>query len=204
MGDEKTMALREIRDEVMELETSPLYIYRQEHGYVPVIGQGDHNATLVLVGEAPGEQEAQTGVPFSGRAGELLDQLLERVEIDREEIYITNVLKDRPPDNRTPKADEISLYGPFLIRQIEVIDPKVISPMGKVATEFLFMHYQLQDELGPMKELHGRKFRVQSLFGEVLLVPIYHPAAVLHNARVRESLEHDFEILKTALERVSG
>jgi DNA polymerase len=194
MGKKEKM--RQIRDGVVELVNSPLYEYRQEMEYVPVIGQGSHEAKLVLVGEAPGENEAQTGIPFSGRAGELFDKLMEEVGIKREEIYITNVLKDRPQDNRTPTAEEINLYGPFLIRQIEIIDPQLIATLGKVATEFVFKHYGLGDKLGPMKEMHGKVYETQSLFETIKLLPMYHPAVALHNPRLKDVIEDDFVKLK--------
>ncbi|OGV96792.1 hypothetical protein A2W24_01815 [Microgenomates group bacterium RBG_16_45_19] len=200
MSDPRTEALRQIRAEVLALTTSPLYLYRRQMGYVPVIGQGNHQAQLLLVGEAPGEQEALTGIPFSGRAGVLLDALLTQFGLDRKDIYLTNVIKDRPPENRLPKAEEIAFYGPFLIRQIEIIGPQIIAALGKIAIDFLFKHYQLEARHQTMAQLHGQSFPVTSLFGSATLFPMYHPAAVLHNPSLKSALESDFKILSTLIQ----
>src|SRR5687768_17220991 len=113
---EKSGELKRIKDEVLALSTSPLFEYRKSNGYFPVIGEGDHDAKIMFIGEAPGENEAKTGKPFCGRAGKVLDDLLNSVGIDREDVYVTNIVKDRPPKNRDPLPEEIELYAPFLDR----------------------------------------------------------------------------------------
>src|SRR3989344_2599537 len=114
--DERTQALRVIKNEVLALEASSLCAERIKNGVFPVIGDGSHYAKIMFVGEAPGKNEAATGRPFVGAAGKILDELLASVGIGREEIYITNIVKDRPPFNRDPLPDEIAIYGPFLER----------------------------------------------------------------------------------------
>lgn len=109
-----TEQMKAIRDEVLALTNSPLYSYRTENKYYPVIGEGNHEAKIMFVGEAPGRNEAKTGRPFCGAAGRVLDSLLEHVGIPRKSVYITNIIKDRPPQNRDPLQGEIEIYGPFL------------------------------------------------------------------------------------------
>ena len=106
--------LRQIKDEVMALSQSPLYDERIANMVYPVIGEGSHRARVMFIGEAPGKNEAQTGRPFCGASGRVLDVLLAHIGLPREEVYITNIVKDRPPGNRDPKPEEIALYAPFL------------------------------------------------------------------------------------------
>src|SRR3989344_4655336 len=129
--DNRTELLRQIKEEVVKLKESPLYKERIRTRMLPVIGEGNHYAQIMFVGEAPGRTEAMTGRPFSGAAGKVLDGLLKSVGIERQDVYITNVVKDRPPNNRDPLPEEISLYAPFLDRQIEIIRPKVIVALGR-------------------------------------------------------------------------
>src|SRR5438876_1787730 len=123
MNDNRTELMKQIKDEVLLLKDSPLYAERVKNQVFPVIGEGSHHAAIMFVGEAPGKNEAKTGRPFVGAAGKILDEMLAHVGIDRKEIYITNIVKDRPPFNRDPLPDEIEIYGPFLDRQIEIIQP---------------------------------------------------------------------------------
>src|SRR3989344_7238990 len=109
----KTDLMKAIRDEVLGLTNSPLYIYRTDNKYFPVIGEGSHDAKIMVVGEAPGRNEAKTGRPFCGAAGQILDDLLASINIPRTDVYITNIVKDRPPSNRDPLPSEIELYAPF-------------------------------------------------------------------------------------------
>ncbi|PJF40623.1 MAG: uracil-DNA glycosylase, partial [Phototrophicales bacterium] len=134
---DRTEQLRQIRDEVLNLTESPLYSYRKQNGYFPVIGQGNHYADIMFIGEAPGENEAKTGVPFCGASGRVLDELIASIGLRREAVYITNIVKDRPPANRDPNKQEIELYSPFLVRQINIIQPKVIATLGRFSMEFI-------------------------------------------------------------------
>jgi DNA polymerase len=127
---DKTQKMKQVKDAVLDLESSPLYDYRQDNNYLPVIGEGSHDANLMFIGEAPGESEAESGRPFCGAAGRLLNKLLDHIGLDRDAVYITNVLKDRPPENRDPTQEEIDVYVPFLRRQISIIEPNVIATLG--------------------------------------------------------------------------
>src|SRR6056297_1887997 len=122
----KTKRMKKVKDAVVSCTKCPLSKLRKEKGYLPVIGEGNHDANILFVGEAPGAQEAKTGRPFCGRAGSILDELLEHIDLKRKDTYIANILKDRPPQNRDPKTEEIKACTPFLERQIEIIEPNVI------------------------------------------------------------------------------
>ena len=135
MMPEKSEALKKIKEEIIALKESPLYSYRTENKYFPVIGEGSHDADIVFIGEAPGRNEAETGRPFCGRSGKLLDEFLVSIDLQREKVYITSIVKDRPPQNRDPLPAEIELYAPFLDRQIEIIKPKVIATLGRFSMQ---------------------------------------------------------------------
>ncbi|MCR4279546.1 MAG: uracil-DNA glycosylase [Candidatus Zambryskibacteria bacterium] len=189
----KEEALEKIAKEVLNLTTSPLYEYRVENNYLPVFGEGSANAEIIFVGEAPGKNEAITGKPFCGRAGKMLDTLLESAGISREEVYITSIVKDRPPKNRDPKPDEIALYAPFLDKQIEIIKPKVVATLGRFSMEYIMRRYGLEGEIKTIGELHGKVFQAPNF----KLVPLYHPAATVYNQRLLGTLKEDFKVLTT-------
>lgn len=188
--------LREIKDEVLALSTSPLYSYRTENTYFPVIGEGNHYARIVFVGEAPGQNEAKTGKPFCGAAGKILDELLSSIGLLRTDIYITNILKDRPPKNRDPLPDEIRLYAPFLDRQLDIIGPRVIATLGRFSMNYIFERLGMGDTLGPISQMHGKIFSTEASFGEVTIIPLYHPAVALYNRDTKKILLEDFQKLK--------
>lgn len=193
---EKKELMRHIKDEVMALTTSPLYDYRTEHKYFPVIGEGSHDAHIMFVGEAPGRNEAKTGRPFCGAAGKILDDLLASIAIPRETVYITNIVKDRPPENRDPLPSEIELYGPFLDRQIEIIQPRVIATLGRYSMVYIMKKFDLSFELEPISTAHGKSYEAQASYGPIHIAPQYHPAAAIYNRELIETLKKDFQILK--------
>lgn len=178
------------------LTVSPLYNFRIEHGYVPVIGEGDSEAHIMFVGEAPGETEAKTGKPFCGRSGKLLDELLLSIGMDRTKVYITNLVKDRPQDNRDPSLEEIALYGPFLEQQIEIIKPRVIVCLGRLSLKYVFEKFGLSEALEPISKIHGKQFKATVTYGTVSIVALYHPAVGLYNGGMKPELKKDFKILK--------
>lgn len=192
----KTDEMRKVRDDVVALKESPLYEYRVANGYKPVIGEGNHDADIMFIGEAPGKNEAEQGRPFCGAAGKLLDELLAGIGIPREEVYIANILKDRPPENRDPLPEEIAVYAPFLDRQIEIIEPNVIATLGRFSMEYIMRKFELESELEPISRGHGKMHKVSGLFGEMAIVPLYHPAAALYTRSLLDTLREDFEILK--------
>ncbi len=193
---EKTEKMKEIRDEVIALKESPLYQYRTQNKYYPVLGEGSHDSKIMFIGEAPGKNEAETGKPFCGASGRILDELLAHIEIPRENVYVTNIVKDRPPSNRDPLPSEIAVYAPFLMRQIEIIQPKVIATLGRFSMKYIMEKFGLEEELGPISQLHGKVLEADVSFGKIKIVPLYHPAVAVYNADSKEELKKDFEILK--------
>jgi uracil-DNA glycosylase len=192
----KTEELKKIKDEILELKESPLYEYRQENKYFPVIGEGSHDAHIMFVGEAPGENEAKTAKPFCGRSGKLLDELLVSIGMDRKSVYVTNLVKDRPQDNRDPLPHEISLYGTFLERQIEILQPKIIATLGRHSMKYIFEKYGLGDVLESVSKIHGKEFIAKASYGPVTVVALYHPAVALYNGSMKSVLMEDFKILE--------
>jgi uracil-DNA glycosylase len=192
----KYEAMKAIRDEVVALKESPLYEYRTKNKYLPVIGEGSHDAAIIFIGEAPGKNEALHGRPFVGAAGKLLNQMLEHVGILREEVYITNIVKDRPPENRDPLPGEIEAYGPFLVRQVDVIQPKVIATLGRFSWAYVMKMFDLEFYIEPISVAHGKTFDATASYGPIKIVPLYHPAAAIYNQHLKETLLRDFEILK--------
>jgi uracil-DNA glycosylase family 4 len=155
-----------------------------------VPGEGSSAAWVMFVGEAPGEQEDIQGRPFVGAAGKLLTELLASVNLSREEVYITNIAKCRPPNNRPPRKDEAAACRPYLDRQIHLIQPKVICPMGNSAIHALI------DSDGSVTELHGIPFEV----GAITYFPMYHPAAALYTFSLRNVMQEDFKKLRALLD----
>lgn len=191
----KFESMKQIRDEIMELKDSPLYIERVENGYFPVIGAGSHDADIVFIGEAPGKNEAKTGRPFCGASGRILDELLSHIKMKREDIYITNIVKDRPTSNRDPKPEEIKLYAPFLDRQIEIIKPKVIVTLGRFSMEYIMKKFNLEKELDVISKIHGKVFETETSFGKIKIIPLYHPAVAIYSRTQLPQLKQDFEQL---------
>ena len=164
-----------------------------------MIGEGDLNAAVMLVGEAPGEREAKTGRPFVGASGRFLDELLASIGVGRPGVYITNIVKDRPPENRDPSPEEISLYTPFLLRQIEILQPRLILTLGRFAMDFILELFDLPERGRKIGELHGKPLAAQAAYGPVTIVPLYHPAVALYNQERRETLLDDFKVVKQFL-----
>ena len=188
--------LKQINDEVLNLKESPLYSYRTENKYFPVIGDGSHDAKIMFVGEAPGRNEAKTGRPFCGTAGKVWDELLEHIKIKRADVYITNIVNDRPQENRDPTEEEIKIYGPFLDRQIEILQPKVICALGRYSMGYIMQKFGLGDRIEPIGKMHGRSFDAQTSYGPIKIVCLYHPCVAVYNPNRKDELKKDFEILK--------
>jgi DNA polymerase len=151
-----------------------------------VFGSGSPDADLMFVGEAPGFHEDKQGVPFVGAAGKLLSKLLDGIGLSRDEVYIANVLKCRPPGNRDPQPEEIESCEPHLWRQIELIQPKLICTLGNFATKLL------SGKPAGITQVHGREQHVTLGGNAVTLYPIFHPAAALYTPRMLQVLEEDF------------
>ena len=193
---DRTEELRAIRDAIVHLSESPLYEYRTRNNYFPVIGQGSHYARIMFIGEAPGKNEAETGRPFVGAAGRLLDEMIASIGIKRDDVYITNIVKDRPPENRDPRPEEIELYAPFLVRQIEIIQPQVIATLGRFSMEFILRLVNMPEASQKISMLHGNLLNARAEYGPIHIVTLFHPAAALYKASDRELHFQDFQVLK--------
>ena len=166
----------------------------------PVPGEGPINTEIVFVGEAPGKSEDEQGRPFVGAAGQLLTQLIEKAGLKRKEVYITNIIKCRPPGNRDPKDDEIEACLPFLLRQLKLIKPKIVVALGRHASRVLLSLSNI--EFKSMHKQHGRVYRGSIDSVQFKIMVTYHPAAALYKPPIRRSLEEDFSTIKELVEEV--
>jgi uracil-DNA glycosylase family 4 len=179
-------ALIELYEEIADCPNCELARRRKQ----TVPGSGPASAEIMLIGEAPGAREDEQGFPFIGPAGKFLDELLASVELSRETVYIANVVKCRPPDNRDPHQIEIDACQPFLDRQIEIIDPKLIVTLGRFSMARWFSGTTISRVHGQPKQVDGR-----------YVIPMYHPAAALHRGSLRGEILADFARLPELLER---
>ena len=160
-----------------------------------VFGNGNADADLMFVGEAPGAHEDRKGLPFVGRAGQLLDELLREIGLDRSQVFVANVLKSRPPGNRDPQPEEIENCKPYLWKQVELIEPRVIATLGNFATKLL-----TRSNRG-ITQVHGKPQESELGGRQVLLYPLFHPAAALRTPATKELLREDFARLPGLLAR---
>jgi len=158
-----------------------------------VMGDGDINAEVVFIGEAPGKNEDEVGLPFVGAAGKFLDEMLGEIGVRRDEVYITNIVKYRPPNNRDPLPDEKSAFWPYLIRQLGVINPKIIVTLGRHSMEYFLPNQKIS-------LVHGQAKRVVFADKKIIIFPLYHPAAALYNGSMRKVLIEDFKKLPKIIE----
>ncbi len=181
---DKLAKLKKLESEIASDKSLPL----QESSLV--FGEGSPDCVVMFVGEAPGFHENELRRPFVGRGGQLLDQLMKEVGWKREDVYITNIVKRRPPENRDPFPEEIESYKPYLTRQIEIISPKVIVPLGRFAMNYFLPEAKISRDQGKVFKIGGR-----------LIVPLFHPAAALRSTEVTNQLRESFrklpQIIKT-------
>lgn len=155
-----------------------------------VMGDGNPDANIVFVGEAPGKKEDETGQPFVGAAGKFLNEMLAAAGMERNDVYITNIVKYRPPNNRDPLPEEKAAFLPYLLRQLEIIDPKAVITLGRHSMEYFLPEAKIS-------EVHGQAIRQKVVYHdkaerEWLIIPLYHPAAALYNGGMRQTLIDDF------------
>ncbi|HSS34489.1 MAG TPA: uracil-DNA glycosylase [Solirubrobacterales bacterium] len=181
-AEERRERLVELFKEVQTCTKCPLYETRTK----AVFGAGNADAQLMFVGEAPGADEDRQGLPFVGRAGQLLNQLLEEIGLSREEVFIANVLKSRPPGNRDPQPFEIQACEPYLFEQVRLIEPKVVCTLGNFATKLLSGSQVGITKVRGTPQLHELGGRA------VFLLPLLHPAAALRTPAMKETLRADF------------
>lgn len=199
MSDNKSALLEEVSRQIETLTASPLYTYRIKNNYLHVPGEGNSDANIVFIGEAPGKNEAISGKPFCGAAGKVLDKLLRSAQINREDVFITNIVKDRPPNNRDPKKEEIELYAPLLIRQLEVIQPRIIATLGRFSMYFILESFKGKTYTETISQLRGTFIPVDTPWGPSSILPLFHPAVAMYNPKQYVHMESDFKAIKKAL-----
>jgi uracil-DNA glycosylase len=163
-----------------------------------VVGKGNLNAKILFVGEAPGRNEDSQGVPFVGAAGKNLDKLLGRVGLTLDDIYVANILKCRPPENRGPLPDEIRTHTPWLIKQIREMRPSVVCSLGNYATKFFLAggSVDAMDKQAGITSIHGKVLNIVFDGLNVKLIPLFHPAAIIYNQKLLPLWEADMEVVK--------
>lgn len=193
---DKQEKLKVVRMDLIKASDSPLYAYRTENRYFPVFGDGNPDANIMVIGQAPGEKEAKEGVVFTGPSGEVLDDLLGSIELKREDIFISNIVLDRTPKNRDPLPEELAFYGNYLDRMIEIIQPRVIVPLGGYAMTYILKKFDLPEKAGKIGQLHGKLIKTEASYGDLHVLPMYHPANTLYNPSQKSVLREDFAKLK--------
>lgn len=175
-------ALTNLREEIIEKD---ICSNLAAHATQLVMGDGNSDADIVLIGEAPGKAEDEQGKPFVGASGKFLNEMLAAADMKREDVYITNIVKYRPPNNRDPSLEEKREFWPYLMRQLEIIQPKVILTLGRHSGMCFIPDLVIGRD-------HGKPRNVTYHGGEYLVIPLYHPAAALYNGSMRQTLVDDF------------
>lgn len=184
-----------VASEVTVCTKCPLWKTRRD----AVPGEGSAKSKIMFIGEAPGRSEDAQGRPFVGVAGKFLDELLSEIGLSREDVFITNVVKCRPPRNRAPKSLEVQTCTPYLDRQTRIIKPKFIVTLGNHATAYIFSNAKLP--FSGITQAHGKPHEVAILGLKAIVFPMFHPATVLYNPKYKTMLRQDFQSLNDELER---
>ena len=163
-----------------------------------VFGKGNSEAEIMFVGEAAGKNEDEQGLPFVGKAGKNLDKLLEKVGLSMQDVYIANILKYRPPENRDPLPEEIKKHTPWLVEQIKTINPKIICSLGNYATKFFLANGNVDkmNDMPGITSVHGKTKLIDFKGLKIKLIPLFHPAAIIYNQKLLPLWEQDMEIVK--------
>ncbi|KYK32025.1 MAG: DNA polymerase [Thermoplasmatales archaeon SG8-52-3] len=163
-------------------------LHKTKNNYV--FGEGSLNSKIMFIGEAPGKNEDIYGKPFVGRAGKIFDDCLVSIGLDRNDIYISNILKCRPPKNRNPLKKEIKSCSEYIDKQIDIIKPNLIIPLGRISISYIFNKFKFPFQ--KINRIHGKIYSKNNL----KIIPIYHPAAVIYNNKLKEILFEDFKIIE--------
>jgi uracil-DNA glycosylase family 4 len=200
MADDKLAKLAKIQQAIIDDDCTPEL---RDQATQLVFGEGNPDADVVLIGEAPGKNEDLQGKPFVGASGKFLNEMLEMIGLQREDIYITNIVKYRPPDNRDPKPEEKKLFLPYLQSQLEVIQPKVVVTLGRHSMNCFLPDLQIS-------KVHGDPKRVKLSLKQdsrdtlsVVILPLFHPAAALYNPQQRQVLIDDFAKIPLVIKQLS-
>jgi DNA polymerase len=197
------MSNQELLDELKLRIEKELSCPLKDNATNHVFGKGNPNAQILFIGEAPGEKEDLEGIPFVGRAGKQLDKLLNMIGLGIDDVYIANILKYRPPKNRNPSTEEIKNHTPYLKEQIKIIKPKIIATLGNYATKFVLGGFKPENmkKIGGISTLHGVPKKLKFNDYEFIVVPIYHPAAMLYRPQLKDTFEVDFNTMKKIIEK---
>ena len=195
----KKEALDAVREKLLAELVCPL----RDSATNLVFGKGNPEAEILFIGEAPGEKEDLTGMPFVGAAGKQLDGLLKSIDLGIDDGYIANILKYRPPENRNPTVEEIRRHTPYLVAQILAIRPKVICTLGNFSTKFVLAGFDVDKmkSISGISELHGKPVRITAYGTDITVFPLYHPAAMLYKPGLRVDLETDIKTIGVFLGR---
>lgn len=183
------LEMEQIKEDVLKADFN-LAILRRKNNLFPVIGEGNHNAEIMFIGEAPGRNEAMSGRPFCGKAGQVLDNLLSGINISRSDVYITNIVKDRPPNNRDPLPEEIEEYAPFLDRQIKIIKPRIIVTLGRFSAQYILSKYRINNT-ETITKINGKVFEADGL----KIITLLHPASAIYDNEKQKMLVDGFNIV---------
>lgn len=182
MEDTKQAQIDRVREDIIEKNICPELAAQATN---LVIGDGNLNAEIVFIGEAPGKNEDEQGLPFVGAAGKFLNEMLTAAGLERSDVYITNIVKYRPPNNRDPLPEEKKAFWPYLLKQLQIIEPKVVITLGRHSMEYFLPDMKIS-------QIHGQAKRIQFGDHKIVVVPLYHPAAALYNGGLRQTLIDDF------------
>jgi DNA polymerase len=182
MSTDKQLQLSRIKQLIIDKNVCPELAAQATN---LVMGDGNVDADIVFIGEAPGKNEDEQGLPFVGAAGKFLNEMLAQAGMDRGDVYITNIVKYRPPNNRDPSSEEKAAFLPYLLKQLQIIEPKVVITLGRHSMEYFLPNMKIG-------EVHGEPKRISFGDAELVIVPLYHPAAALYNGSLRQTLIDDF------------
>jgi DNA polymerase len=182
MNEDKQRQLDRVKADILEKNICPELAAQATN---LVMGDGNLNAEIVFIGEAPGKNEDEQGLPFVGAAGKFLNEMLAAANMQRSDVYITNIVKYRPPNNRDPLPAEKKAFWPYLLKQLQIIQPKVVITLGRHSMEYFLPGMRIS-------VIHGQAKRIKFGDQKLVIIPLYHPAAALYNGSMRQTLIDDF------------
>lgn len=190
--NQKQALLDKIRAEIISKQICPELAASATH---LVMGDGNIDAEIVFIGEAPGKNEDLQGLPFVGAAGKFLNEMLAQAGMQRSDVYITNIVKYRPPNNRDPFPDEKKAFWPYLLKQLQIIKPKIVITLGRHSMEYFLPGMRIS-------EIHGQPKRIQFGDDKLVIIPLFHPAAALYNGSMRQTLIDDFLMVPKIIAKI--
>lgn len=190
--DDKQALLDRVKKEILDKKICPELA---ESATNLVMGDGNINAEIVFIGEAPGKNEDEQGLPFVGAAGKFLNEMLGAAGMQRSDVYITNIVKYRPPNNRDPLPEEKKAFWPYLLKQLQIIQPKVVITLGRHSMEYFLPDMRIS-------AIHGQPKRIKFGDDKLVIIPLFHPAAALYNGSMRQTLIDDFLMVPKIIEKL--